>query len=145
MHLGWSSSRYAGGIVGISHFDICFLQVLTGGIPFADMRTLALVYYVPLGERPAKPENASAIGFSDSLWDFTERCWNGDIESRPKVGEVVTHLREAAAQWDGLMPPTFLTWSPDSSDELGELEIELPPRYYQSSNGADKFFAPVVI
>jgi len=40
MHLGWSSSRYAGGIAGISHFDIHFLQVLTGGIPFADMRTL---------------------------------------------------------------------------------------------------------
>jgi len=127
MHLGWSSSRYVGGIAGISHFDIYLLQVLTGGIPFANMATLALVYYVPLGERPAKPENASAIGFSDSLWDFTERCWSGDIEARPKVGEVVTHLGEAAAKWDGLMPPIFLTWSPASSDdELGEFEIQLP-------------------
>ena len=30
MHLGRSLSRYAGGIAGINHFDIHFLQVLTG-------------------------------------------------------------------------------------------------------------------
>jgi len=55
--------------------------------------------------RPAKPENASAIGLSDSLWDLTQRCWDGEVELRPKVGEVMAHLGEAAAGWDGLMPP----------------------------------------
>ena len=51
------------------------------------------------------PENASSIGFSDSLWDFVQRCWDDDMELRPKVAEVVTHLEGAAANWDGLMPP----------------------------------------
>jgi len=55
--------------------------------------------------RPSKPENASIIGFSDSLWDFTQRCWDGKVESRPKVGEVVVHLRQVASNWDRLMPP----------------------------------------
>ena len=88
----------------------------------------ALGYWVPEGERPAKPENASTLGFSDSLWGFTERCWSGEIESRPKVGEVVTHLREAAAERDEPMPPTLLSRSPPPSDDddiFGELEIRL--------------------
>ena len=57
------------------------------------------------GERPRKPENASAIGLSDLLWNFAQRCWDGKIELRPEAGEVVTCLGEVAADWDGLMPP----------------------------------------
>jgi hypothetical protein len=57
------------------------------------------------GLRPTKPENAAAIGFSDSLWDFVQRCWHGDMELRPKVAEVVTHLGQAAKDWNRLMPP----------------------------------------
>lgn len=57
------------------------------------------------GLRPTKPENASSIGFSDSLWNFTQRCWDGDYKLRPRVAEVVTRLGGEAANWDGLMPP----------------------------------------
>ena len=57
------------------------------------------------GLRPAKPANASAIGFSEPLWEFVQRCWDGDMNSRPKVTEVVTHLAKAASSWHGLMPP----------------------------------------
>jgi len=57
------------------------------------------------GLRPTKPEYASSIGFSDVLWSFVQRCWDGDSRLRPKVGEVVTHLGSAVADWDGLMPP----------------------------------------
>jgi len=81
------------------------LQVLTGEMPFRGIRQSALAYHVLRGTRPTKPGNASAIGFSDFLWAFTQRCWDGPIESRPEVGEVVTHLKEAAEDWDGLMPP----------------------------------------
>ena len=55
--------------------------------------------------RPPEPENASAIGFSDSLWNFVQRCWDGQMELRPKVAEVVSQLKRAAADWDGVMPP----------------------------------------
>jgi len=84
-------------------------------------------YHVLRGKRPVKPENAPAIGFSDSLWDLARRCWDGKIELRPEVGEVVTHLGEAAAEWDGLMPPcvqadNFASCS-TSDSELGEFGI----------------------
>jgi len=85
-----------------------FLQVLTGEMPLCGIRQSALAYHVLRGTRPTKPENASAIGFSDSLWGLTQRCWDGVIESRPKVAEVVKHLKEAAISWDGLMPPRSL-------------------------------------
>ena len=83
------------------HFD----QVLTGSIPFHGVRPMDLGFEVIEGLRPAKPENASSIGFSDSLWSFVERCWDGDMNLRPKVAEVVTHLGEAAANWNEPMPP----------------------------------------
>jgi len=65
----------------------------------------ALAFHLLRGKRPDKPENALAIGFSDLLWDFTQRCWDGDTELRPMAREVAIHLKEAAAGWDGLMPP----------------------------------------
>jgi len=87
-------------------FGLVIFQVLTGEIPFRGVQHSALVYSVVLDEkRPDKPENASTIGLSDSLWDFTQRCWDGKMELRPEVGEVVTHLEEAVANWTGLMPP----------------------------------------
>jgi len=95
---------------------------------------LALGHYVVDGKRPEKPENASAIGFSDSLWSFTQRCWDGKMEMRPKVGEAVTHLRDVAAIWDWLMPPRPRTedagsGSEDASDsnEPSEFEILIFP------------------
>ena len=66
---------------------------------------MELGYSVIEGLRPAKPENAAAIGFSDSLWEFAQRCWDGNMRLRPKVTEVVAHLEEAAANWHGAMAP----------------------------------------
>ena len=80
-------------------------QVLTGETPFHRLRQTQLMYYAVEGRRPDKPDNASAIGLSDSLWSLVQRCWNMNAESRPNVGEVVTCLREAAANWHQLMPP----------------------------------------
>ena len=82
-----------------------FSQVLTGEFPFRGTRDTELGWSVVQGERPAKPENASSLGFSDLLWSFVQRCWDGDLKLRPKVAEVVTHLGREAGNWDGVMPP----------------------------------------
>jgi len=88
---------------GCPSFTYIF-QVLTGKRPFRGVRMGELSFNVVMGVRPTKPENASAIGFSDLLWGFIQRCWDGDLKLRPKVGEVVTQLERAAADWDGVMP-----------------------------------------
>lgn len=82
-----------------------FFQVLTGDIPFHNLRHAELVFAVVGGKRPDRPEHASEIGFSDSLWDLTQLCWNSDRNRRPKAAEVVERLSEAAAKWRDPMPP----------------------------------------
>ena len=60
------------------------------------------------GKRPAKPKNASDLGFSNALWDFAQRCLDGTLELRPKIAEVVSQLGKAAAAWNGVMAPHVL-------------------------------------
>ena len=92
-----------------------------GEIPFRDVQLGEFICSVVDDKRrPDKPKNASAIGFSDPLWSFVQRCWDGDMRSRPEVGEVVTHLGKAAANWSGLMPPSVQAEdaAPDSQEEI---------------------------
>jgi len=71
------------------------------------------------------------------------------MELRPRVQEVVTHLREAADSWEGLMPPCSQTGdvlsdseeSMSDSGEFGGFEIMLP-RHRSSSKGTDNLFLP---
>jgi len=79
-------------------------QVLTGKLPFAGLWTAEIARNTVEGVHPTKPENASVIGFSDPLWSFVQRCWNGEMKLRPKVAEVVSQLERAAASWGGVMP-----------------------------------------
>ena len=146
MPLAWLFSRYASGIDDISCFHIHFLQVLKGETPFHGLQDSAIGYHVLRGRRPEKPENAAAIGFSDSLWAFTERCWDGKMELRPEVGEVVERLEEAATSWFGLMAPLSRASDVDSSSEAyldsaepSEFNVPIIPRRYLSCNGTDLF------
>jgi len=136
----------------VSHVYVYFLQVLTGGIPLPGVRDSAVGYHVLRGERPRQPEDPLVIGFSDSLWAFTERCWDVEMESRPKVKEVVTHLKEAAADWDGLMPPCPPTGdgSLDSgeavsdSEEYSEFDIQILPGVTHQAMAQFSFHRPQV-
>ena len=100
------------------------------------------------GLRPTKPENASSIGFSDSLWSFAQRCWDGDMKLRPKVTEVVTCLDQVAADWDGLMPPcrpaekVASRSEPLTSDTMNhrEFTILILPRYCSLNAGTEGIF-----
>jgi len=104
--LEWLYSRYARGRAGTDFIYGYFIQVLTGEVPFREFKLdIAAALHLLRGNRPQKPEDASAIGFSDSLWAFTERCWDDNVRLRPEVGEVVRRLGEAAADWSGLTPP----------------------------------------
>jgi len=108
------------------------VQVLTGENPFRGVRMGELLFNVVRGVRPTKPENASAIGFSDSLWHFTQQCWHGKAKMRPKVGEVVTQLERAAADWGRVMPPFVevenvvpVSERSVSSDSMSNCEFEI--------------------
>ena len=76
-----------------------------GEVPFRGLHLGKIAETMVQGKRPSKPGNASGLGFSDSMWDFVERCWDGNLELRPKVTEVVSQLGRAAAAWNGVMAP----------------------------------------
>ena len=110
---------HASGIVVNDRSNVHPLQVLTCETPFHGIRQSALAYHVLRGKRPDKPDNAASIGLSDSLWNFVQRCWDGKMELRPQVGEVVANLKEAAGNWDGLMPPHEQVTTRDENDASG--------------------------
>ena len=132
---------------GLQVSAVCsIVQVLTGEIPFRGVRQTELGWCIFHGLRPAKPDNASSIGFSDFLWSFAQRCWDGDRKLRPDIGEVVTRLGKVAADWDGLMPPCLPAESatPDfegpTSETLEFRKLEVFPQYCSLSNGPGGIF-----
>ena len=84
-----------------------------------------MVLNVIQGVRPPKPENASAIGFSDSLWSLVERCWDGEMKLRPKIAEVVSQLERAATDWDRVIPPLSSASPKPASDSTAHCEFEI--------------------
>ena len=109
------------------------VQVLTGENPFRGIRTTQLPVLVLQGRRPDKPTNASVIGFSDSLWNFTEDCWNLK-DLRPKVAQVVACLEAEAEKWHEPMYPCCQAESVAHAEEdeldfmgLGEFKNSVPP------------------
>ena len=75
-------------------------QVLCGAIPFYDLWDQRYVMIgIISGRRPAKPENATSLGFTGGLWEIVERCWLADPDTRPTLEAVLSCLREAALSW----------------------------------------------
>ena len=72
------------------------------------------------------------------------------MELRPEVEEVVAQLGEAAASWDGIMPPCSRDENiasgpeevPDSS-EYSEFEFLVLCWYYSPNNGTGRIFRPL--
>ena len=125
-----------------------FFQVLTGSLPFLGLGMAEMVMNVVQGVRPTRPENASAIGLSDPLWSFVQRCWDGEMELRPKVAEVISQLERAAAGWSEVMPPCAQVESVVSatldpvSDSMthGKLWILILLRFFSLNYGTGGIF-----
>ena len=75
-------------------------QILCGAIPFYDLAwSIDVVDEIMKGGRPAKPENATSLGFTGVLWEIVERCWLADTDARPTLEAVLSCLSEAASSW----------------------------------------------
>ena len=75
-------------------------QVLCGSIPFNNIAWwYDVMQEIMRGERPAKPENATSLGFTGGLWEIVERCWSADTDARPTLEAVLSCLSEAGSSW----------------------------------------------
>ena len=98
-------------------------QVLTGEQPFSGIKSIELAFKISSGFRPAKPENAEAIGISESLWMLIEKCWDGERTRRPQIQEVVEGVADAAANWHVVTPPSVTKHGEDTDEEESD-ELE---------------------
>ena len=74
-------------------------QVLTGLRPFHRLRGYTPVAAVLKGERPEKPVDADALGFSQTLWGLVQLCWNESSSARPTARQLLDYLSSAFPTW----------------------------------------------
>ena len=74
-------------------------------MPFHGTKGLHLAFSIVNGTRPAKPENATAIGLSDPVWELLQACWNEDRSLRPQIQHVEVQVGNAATRWRAPMQP----------------------------------------
>lgn len=84
---------------------LIFRQILTGKVPFHDVRTDAVMMRIVRGIRPERPPRSHMIGFTDPVWTIVEGCWKESCYLRPDAPAVVGCLVTAAAQWTPTSPP----------------------------------------
>jgi len=101
----WMSPEYLESRRPTEESDIYALgmviyEVLCGAIPFYNLWLVREVMEeIMKGGRPAKPENATSLGFASGLWEIVEQCWLTDTDARPTLGAVLSCLCEATSGW----------------------------------------------
>lgn len=108
------SDCYALGMVVYEVKQLCLThstlihpsQVLTGLPPFYHMRAFSPVTAVVIdGKRPEKPPDSRSLGFSDTLWELVQLCWNQSTSIRPTAWKLFSGLSSAAPTW--VPPPVY--------------------------------------
>jgi hypothetical protein len=73
-------------------------EVLSGQQPYAPSEGPGLLQKVLDGERPERPHGSQGVGFTDSIWQTLERCWDPDPDCRPRLNIVLRCLQEFTKQ-----------------------------------------------
>ena len=71
-------------------------QVFSGSFPFQGIRNEALILPVRSGDHPRRPENSSALGLTNELWNVMKTCWNRR-DLRLKISQIVLTLKSHSA------------------------------------------------
>lgn len=73
--------------------------MLTGLVPFHRLRSPIVAFAILRGERPKKPQKASFLGFTDTLWGLLQSCWSEKGSERPSARQLFDYLRPASLAW----------------------------------------------
>ena len=76
--------------------------MLSGKSPFVGREKIELAFKVVLeGERPSRPRDSEKLGFTNTVWEILQGCWEEDPPARPTVDAVSDCLKQAAKTWVG--------------------------------------------
>ena len=74
--------------------------MLCGHVPYHNfVNDITVIAAVIQGVRLKKPENATQLGFTETLWDIVRQCWREDWSARPSVEDVLSCLNGAPTSW----------------------------------------------
>ncbi|KAF9781558.1 kinase-like domain-containing protein [Thelephora terrestris] len=91
-------------------------EVLSGQVPFPRCNNYVVIRKVLDGERPARPEGAKEVWFTNDLWRTLALCWETQARNRPSIGDVLEFLEQAAGTWKPLPPQVDKGAESDESD-----------------------------
>jgi serine/threonine protein kinase len=91
-------------------------EVLSGQVPFPRCNNYVVIRKVLDGERPARPEGAKEVWFTNDLWRTLALCWETQARNRPSIGDVLEFLEQAAGTWKPLPPQVDKGVESDESD-----------------------------
>ena len=98
-------------------------QVLTGKVPFYDVKTDAVMMRIVRGIRPERPRLSHTIGLTDPVWTMVDGCWKEHYSLRPDVPTVARCLATAAAQWTPTPPLDDYLHTVDESEPFTLITI----------------------
>ena len=82
------SDCYALGMVVYEVLSLC--------MPFYQYQNRDIPSKVVQGDRPARPEGADGVWFTDKVWEVLERCWVPEPQNRPSTKDVLRCLEKGS-------------------------------------------------
>lgn len=68
-------------------------QVLCGMVPYWEITSEPVVIDAIInGKWPQKPEEVESLGFTIELWAMVEQCWSVNVNTRPDVKTMLSHI-----------------------------------------------------
>jgi len=79
----------------IFSFGMTIIELLTGKVPFSDLRTTQVIFAVASGKRPSRPtgEKWTLRVLTDPLWELIEACWAQRPEDRINIHTFLERLK----------------------------------------------------
>ena len=74
--------------------DCVLPQLVTGKIPYPELRDIQVTIKVPRGGRPPKPRSFEAPGMSPGVWKIAKKCWHQNGEVRPDTKAILQSLEK---------------------------------------------------
>jgi len=110
-----SESNHPSKEADIYAFGMVAYEVVTGA-PLSGQHGMVEVPTLTVqGWRPSKPEDPVGVGFGQGMWEFIEKCWDGNPKQRPIAREAVEHFKHATHTSMVVNPgPTTLVCEPST-------------------------------